>query len=39
MGVVVLGEIVFMEKYSDYSSYSSQIEGWVKFSIANDWGW
>ena len=31
MGVVVLREIVLMGKYSDNSSYSSQIEGWVKF--------
>ena len=24
---------VFMGKYSDYSSYLSQIEGWVKFFL------
>ena len=33
MGVVVLWKIVFMGKYSDYSSYLSQIEGGVKFFL------
>ena len=33
MGVVVQGKIVFMGKYSDYSSYLSQREGLVKFFL------